>query len=423
MRSAVWVLTAALLLGGCSQVVYNPAPSVKAFEEEDLYIFAALQAEEQNRYAEAAEVYFELYDRSRKSEYLYRALTLLNATGAFDRVLERTARELEHHPDDRSLVRYQIIALLSLQRYEEAKTKALALVAQSREAQDYLLVSEAYIKQKHYDTALKYLERAYAIDYDEEILDKMSIILYVNLGRKTDAIAHLESHSRLHGCSALICKRLAGFYSEQNDVDGMLSTYLRLYDVDPQRSFADAIVKIYNYKKEYPQMVDFLERSGADDMTLLQLYINARSYAKAAELAKKLYDANGDMVLLGQHAIFTYESARNKNDKKMLRSVMGMLKKVVAVKEEGLYLNYLGYLMIDHELDVKEGMVYVRKAIALEPDSPFYADSLAWGYFKLGNCEEAERLMLKVTKELGPDDDEVSSHMRAINACLGGAKE
>lgn len=416
---------ALFLLSGCTQtrIGYNPEPHIKSFEGEDIFIFSALNAEESKRYAEAAEVYLELYDRTAKKEYLYRALALKNGIGAYEQVIERSRKEQVKHPVDRSLVRFEVIAMLALKQYEAAKEKALKLVAESKKAEDYLLVSEAYIKQRHYDTAMKYLERAYAINFDEEILDKMSIILYVNLGRKSEAISHLESHSRLHGCSPTICKRLAGFYSEQNDVDGMLSTYLRLYEVDPQKGYADAIIKIYSYKKEYPQLLDFLEKSGADDLTLLQLYINARSYAKAAKLAKKLYNEKGDTVFLGQYAIFTYESAENKSDRQMLEKVMQTLQRVIRVVDDSLYLNYLGYLMIDHDLDVKGGMEYVRKALEKEPNSPYYKDSLAWGYYKLGQCEEAERLMLSVVEELGPDDKEVKLHIEAINDCLGGTKE
>ena len=424
IKTLCFAALALFMLGGCTQtqISYNPEPSVKSFEDEDIYIFSALSAEEQKRYAEAAEVYLELYDRTAKSEYLYRALALKNGIGAYEQVIERSRAEQLRHPDDKSLIRFEVIAMLSLKQYDAAKEKALKLVAESKKAEDYLLVSEAYIKQRHFDTAMKYLERAYAINFDEEILDKMSIILYVNLGRKSEAISHLESHSRLHGCSETICKRLAGFYSEQNDVDGMLSTYLRLYDVTPQKGYADAIVKIYSYKKEYPQLMDFLERTGADDMTLLQLYINARSYAKAAKLAKKLYNEHGDAVFLGQYAIFTYESAEKKDDRKMLERVMQTLKQVIRVVDDSLYLNYLGYLMIDHDMDVKGGMEYVEKALEKEPNSPFYRDSLAWGHYKLGNCEEAERLMLQVIEELGPDDKEVKSHMDAINECLGSDK-
>ena len=423
MRSLLLPLLALLLFSGCSQLTpYNPDPQAKSFEEEDLFIFSALVAEEEQHFAEAAEIYSELYARSGKSEYLYRAMAMYNGAGAYETVITRSREEQVKHPEDRNLIRFEVIGMLALEQYDAAKEKALKLVAESKEAEDFLLVSEIYIKTHRYDTALKYLERAYAIDFDEEILDKMSIILYVNLGRQSEAISYLESHSRLHGCSSVICRRLAGYYSDQNNVDGMLTTYLRLYEVEPRDEYAQIIVKLYNYKKEYLPLLEFLEKSGSDDITLLQLYINARSFEKAAALSRKLYEEKGDAVFLGQYAIFTYEKAEDKNDRAMLDEVVENLEKVTRVHEEGLYLNYLGYLMIVHDIDIKGGMEYVRRALAQEPDSPYYNDSLAWGYYKLGDCKKARELMGPVIEKLGMDDPEVSGHIRAIDACLAKPK-
>ena len=315
-------------------------------------------------------------------------------------------------------MRFEVIALIQKREYEVAKEKALSLVAISKSSQDYLLVSDIYIKQGRYDTALKYLESAYAVNYDERILDKMSIVLYVNLGRKEEAISHLESHSRLHGCSKVICGRLVGYYSEQNDVDGMLATYLRLYEVEEKEEYAQAIVKIYNYQKDYPKLMIFLEKTGANDPMLLQLYVNNKSYDKAAVLAGELYEKEGDITYLGQHAIFKYESAEDKNDPQMLNELIKDFETVLQQSNESLYLNYLGYLMIDHELDVEEGIKYVKKALKAEPDSPFYLDSLAWGYYKQGKCAKAMEIMKRVEKELGSEDEEVQNHIRAIEKCL-----
>jgi len=45
-------------------------------------------------------------------------------------------------------------------KIEEAKSIAIQLVEKSKAPQDYLLVSEIYVKEKKFDTALKYLESA-----------------------------------------------------------------------------------------------------------------------------------------------------------------------------------------------------------------------------------------------------------------------
>lgn len=413
------VLSLLLLFAGCAtHTDFNKSPHEKAFLEEDEYILYALHAEELKEFDAASKLYGVLYERSGKKEYLYHSLSTQMQSGDFDALLTRTHTLLEENPDDLEIMRFEVLALIQKKEYDMAKEKALLLVDRSNAPEDYLLVSEIYIKQGRYDIAVKYLESAYTINYDERILDKMTIILYVNLGRRQEAISYLETHSRLNGCSKLICRRLAGFYSENNDVNGMLSTYLRLYDIDPDAEYARAIVKIYNYKKEYLKLMMFLEKSGVDNPMLLQLYINNKAYDKAAVLAKKLYDDQGDVAYLGQYAIFTYESTKDKNDPKMLDDVMQTLETVLQQSSESLYLNYLGYLLIDHDIDVERGMGYVNKALKAEPDSPFYLDSLAWGYYKLGNCSKALKLMQKVEKELGKKDEEVKGHINAIKKCL-----
>jgi predicted Zn-dependent protease len=406
---------------GCSShsdIDFNKEPYKKAFEQEDTYILYALYAEEKKQYMAAAGLYEMLYKYSGKNEYKYRELANYSLAGKYDTLLEKCGKYQEEDESDLKLKRFEILALIKLLRYDEAKEKALSLVDKTKATEDYLLVSEIYIKQKHYDTALKYLERAYTVDYDEAILDQMAVILYVNLDRKSDAMAQLESHSRIHGCSAKVCMRLASFYSKQNDIDGMLSTYLRLYESEPSDEVAEAIIRIYSYQKNMPKLLVFLEESRAHDPILLQMYIEEHAYKKAAKLAKELYEKEGDATYLAQSAIFRYESAEDKNDKDMLHLVIRDLKRAIHDNPTPLSLNYLGYLMIDHAIDVKEGMEYVREALKIEPESAFYLDSLAWGYYRENRCDKAQDIMKKVIKALGSDDAEVKKHIDAINRCL-----
>lgn len=163
--------------------------------------------------------------------------------------------------------------------------------------------------------------------------------------------------------------------------------------------------------------MSFLQSSSSDDELLLQVYINAKNYKKASAIAEKLYFETDDINYLGQSAIFEYESHENKNDKKMQKRVIDKLKKVASIEKRPLYLNYLGYLMIDHSIDIKGGMRYVREALKIEPNSAYYLDSLAWGYYRLGNCKKATQIINKVKKLDGGDDPEVLNHVKAIEKC------
>jgi len=404
---------------GCATTVPALKPNEKAFEQEDTFIIFALDAQERKQYRVAAEYYGILYEKSARKEYQKRYYEMLLQGQDYERV-EQNARVELKVKNDAALKRYLIAALIGRQKYDEAKVEALSLVTETKEAQDYLILSNIYIRQQHFDTALKYLESAYLINFNEQILDKMVVVMYVNLQRKDEAVAQLESHSRLHGCSKSVCSRLAGFYSANNDIDGLLNTYKRYYEIKKDPETADAIIRIYSYQKDFIALLRFLEESGEDDDLLLKLYINAKNHEKSAAIASKLYEDKGDVLYLGQSAIMTFEGAEDKTDPKMISDVIEKLKKVVKEEDNALYQNYLGYLMIDNEIEIEEGISYVKLALEQEPNSPYYLDSLAWGYYKLGACKAADKLMEKVREELGENDPEVMVHIKMIEACLKG---
>jgi hypothetical protein len=406
-----------ILFSGCISKTESLKPNEKAFAEEDAYILFALRAEELKDYNSASSIFNSLYEKSDKKEYLYKSLQNDLAARKNADVVSKVDRETDGKIEDFKLIRLKIVALIGDQKYEEARVLAIALVDKSKDVNDYVLVSEVYVKQKKYNTALKYLESAYTKDYNEKILDRMSIILYVNLQRNKEAIAQLETHARMHGCSKIICTRLIGFYSNENNIDGLLSVYLRMYELEKSDAISKKIVQIYAYKKDYIKLMSFLQKSRSDDELLLQVYINAKNYKQASKLAKELYYDRGDINYLGQSAIFEYESHKNRADKKMQDSVIKKLKKVISIEKRPLYLNYLGYLLIDHSIDIKGGMGYIREALKIEPNSAFYLDSLAWGYYRLGNCKKAYKIISKVKKLDGGDDPEVLKHVQTIKKC------
>ncbi len=405
-----------LLFSACSQKRLKP--NEKAFAAEDTYIVFALRAEHVGDYRSAAKLFRQLYEKSLKKEYLYRYLQDKIVLKEYDDVVKVVDDITDGSLEDAELVRLKTIALLESNRLAEAKSVSIALAQYTKNPKDYLLVSDVYTKSKDYDLALKYLEGAYVKEYNEKILDKMAIILYVNLHRKKEAIAELESHARIHGCSKLICNRLVSFYSHDNNVDGLLSVYKRLYAKEKSEDIARKIIQIYAYKREYVKLMDFLEENHIDDELLLQLYVSGKNWKKASKLAFKLYKENSDYSYLGQSAIYKYEGYRGNVPKKVLYNVIANLENVVKYNKDTLYMNYLGYILIDHDVNVKKGMQYIREVLKKQPDSAYYLDSLAWGYYKLGKCYKANKIMLKVMQLEGGDEPEVKEHFAKINKCI-----
>jgi tetratricopeptide (TPR) repeat protein len=71
-------------------------------------------------------------------------------------------------------------------------------------------------------------------------------------------------------------------------------------------------------------------------------------------------------------------------------------------------LNYLGYSMVDVNLD--EALDMIERAVAAQPDSGYIVDSLGWVLYKLGRYDEAIAHMERAA-ELMPTDPVVNDHL------------
>jgi len=425
------VLLVALLaltaFNGCSThsgdevVVQKQEPM---YVDENTLVLFAFDAQNRNNSAEAVGYFDLLYKKTEDDLYRNHAMSALMKGRYYNDVITRlTQRRQDGEILSDESTRYLIVAQLAKKDIENAKKEALALVAKSPTEKNYLMLAEVHLAEKDYIQALAVLDEAYKLNYSETVLDKTAVIIYGNMNAPYQAIARIETHCKNLGYSLLLTRRLVAFYGDQRDEAGLLEHYPKLYDLEPTKENADIVVQLYWNAKKAPELVQFLERTHSNDELLLKLYSGDKQYKKAIVLAEKLYSETGDIDYLGQKAIFQYEASENRNDKNLLDGVIADLTKVVEVKDEGYYLNYLGYCMIEHDRNVAAGIAYVKRALDIEPDSGYFIDSLAWGYYKQGECQKADELMKQVVELLGSDDEEVKAHLQAISKCLKSANK
>ena len=93
--------------------------------------------------------------------------------------------------------------------------------------------------------------------------------------------------------------------------------------------------------------------------------------------------------------------------KLVLNSVVIKLKRALEKLDNHVYQNYLAYILIDFDMDVKKGVYLVKKALEKESNNIAYIDTLAWGEYKLKNCKEAYNQMKQVVDEVGLEDLEI----------------
>jgi tetratricopeptide (TPR) repeat protein len=71
--------------------------------------------------------------------------------------------------------------------------------------------------------------------------------------------------------------------------------------------------------------------------------------------------------------------------------------------EDPRSLNFLGYLLADHNRSLKEAEDLVHRALVVEPDNGAYIDSMGWVYYRLGRLEDARRELERAVELTGGD--------------------
>ncbi len=401
---------------GCTtkELVYTESTK-KVFEEEDNLIFQALNYQQKGDMPNAKKIYHLLYDQSQKKVYLNEVAGLAFMLGDKD-AMPLIEEGMKKFPDELSFARLYVGQLVKEKRFDEAQKEILKLVALDKSVQHLSIAGNLYLQMKAYDLALKYFESAYKQEPSEALLLNIADLLHRFLSRKDDALSYLETYTNTEGCGSGVCFKLIEIYGRDRNVKNLISTYKKLYKENQQEEYAKKIVELLLYSKDVKGAITFLEKSGHNHDILLQVYATQKRFKEAFALAEKLYLDSRSLDYLGKMAIYEYELNKNNLTPEVLKSISSKFEEVTGLLLDSVYMNYYGYLLIDHDIDIAKGIVLVQRALELEPNSPYYLDSLAWGLYKQGKCAEAYEIM----KYFGENiyEEEVAAHVEAIKKCL-----
>jgi len=425
----------ALLVVGCttyipqSQIVpiedlasYNPKNFANKKEAlnrasiyEDEWIVQAIFYEQNNDFKKSNHYYKKLYDETGKDEYLLKELKTALYSGLTSGNIAKLKEYVTKHPKNLVAKRLLLSSYLYEKKYEEAKEVSMLLLAQSTEAVDFELSANPYIFTKDYPKSIELLTEAYTRTYNENILLKITTILVNYIGNISEATLRLENHRTRHKCSEKVCLQLISIYFQQNNVSKIIPLYKALYSSTKKELYAEKVIESYLHLKDYDGAIEFLKSEYKNSELLYSLYIEHKAFDKADKLSRKLMIETNDPKWYAESAMTLYESSLDKNDKAMLAEVVNRFE--IAMEkgiENTIYLNYYGYTLIDKEIDIKKGMNIIEKALEEQPDNSAYLDSLAWGYYKLGLCKKALKMMRKVVDIEGLKDKEIFNHWNAI---------
>ncbi len=365
----------------------------------------------------------------------------------------------------------------------EAALEQYKIIADSNpeDAQTYLHMADIYRKQGDYDQALEDLNKAGSIVSDTVQVPYETALIYHLQGRYDDAIQLLKDLLQKSEKSeksdntytqdeknhrADILEFLAIVYRDNGNDQLAIDTFhqmLSLGDDSAERGYS-GLIDTYREQKDWQQatalakeatqklpndrslkmvyaaqladmgqpdtalnQVKALLKGNAnpDDrdvyLTLAQMYIRLKRWPEAEQAldqADKLSVKPEDKQAVEYLRATTYE-----REKKYDQAEAAFRKILTQDPNNAGTLNYLGYMMADHGMQLDEALGFVKKAVQLEPANGAYLDSLGWAYFKLGKYDLAEENLVKATRHAMGNDPTVQEHLGDLYQKTGRLKQ
>jgi tetratricopeptide (TPR) repeat protein len=346
--------------------------------------------------------------------------------------------------------------------------------ADPQDAQTFLRLAEIYRRTGKFDLALDNLKKAEALVTDSLDVPYNIALVYEAQGRYDEAAVTLQKlldktaktegtySSGERNNRAVFLERLGTIYREANKTQLALDTFrkmLELGDDNVSRGYQqlietyrdakqwdaatamarEAVQKLPNDKGLRLMLDGQLADSGqadqaiadvksqlkgtADDReiytTLSTIYSRLRRWKEAEDAldqADKLSTKKDekDYILYMRGALYERQ--------KKYDAAEDMFKRIIAADpQNGMILNYLGYMLADRGVRLEEALGYIKRALELDPQNGAYLDSLGWVYFKQGNYELAEVNLHRASEKI-VNDGTVLEHLGDLYQKTGRLK-
>ena len=192
----------------------------------------------------------------------------------------------------------------------------------------------------------------------------------------------------------------------------------RLLDVQSRR--AGLLARQGKVKDARAMIQAVPERTGDDArgklMAEAQMLRDVKHWREAAEVlaaASVRFPDDTDLV---------YEQAMVEEKLDHLADMERLLRRVIALKPDHPHAhNALGYSLADRGVRLPEARDLIQRALELSPGDPFITDSLGWVEFRLGNRDEAARLLRQAYA--ARPDTEIAAHLGEVLWAMGQRDE
>lgn len=316
---------------------------------------------------------------------------ILQSLNRGDEALPLLKKSIQQYPQDKRLALTYARALVEQNRMDEAKAQFASLVQQYPE-DDELRFSLALVclEGKAWDEAEGYLQTL--IERDSHV-----DAAHLNLGRIAE---------------------------ERNDPQGALIEYAQ---VDPGNDYLPAQLRQADILISHGRGTEASAKLAAarDEQPdyAIQLFLIEAETLSANNQTNRAWDVlqqalkqyPDDLNLLYSRAML----AEKRNDLPQLEKDLRAI--IAREPDNAMALNALGYTLSDRTTRYAEAKALIQQAYDINPDDPAVLDSLGWVNYRLGNLNEAERLLRQALDRF--PDQEVAAHLGEVLWANGKQRE
>lgn len=414
-----YVILVAIFLANIAFAL-DDAPKIQSYESpdlrfnEDAYILEALDALDAKDDKKALENYKILYQNTKKIEYLKEQIFALMRLENYNDAL-MTIKEFETIiPNDLEILKAK--AYIVRQDTDASISIWQRIIQLEDSVFNNNFIAALYYAKKDFESARAHLHRAYKIENNEEMI---LVLASLDLEEKKfdNSIALIKAHFK-DEMSERFASMLIPIAKKLDSLDSLEPLFLYYFNKKQSDLNATNLAKLYYEKSDYAKVLELAKKHEFDAPIIIDIYMAQKDYANAKIEAQKAYNRTKEDYYLGIMAIIDFEGADGDGKAKIAPQIIDMLKKAVKNTPNHIFYNYVGYLMIDYDININEGVDFVQKALKVAPENPAYLDSLAWGHFKSGKCGEARAIMDKIPREVLQKESEIREHLEAIDKCL-----
>jgi tetratricopeptide (TPR) repeat protein len=338
--------------------------------------------------------------------------------------------------------------------------------ADPQDATAALRVAEIYRRMGKFDLALENLKKAGALVQDSLEIPYNEALILEAQGKYEEAAAVLqklvarslppEARAGDKSNRALFLERLGNIYREAGRPLLAMETFRKIIDLggeEAARGYQD-VVDAYREQKQWTEATrtaqEAVKKMPGDKglkLTLAQQLADTGKAEESIQLAKSTLKGGADdrdtYIMLSQiymrlkhwkeseEAIAQAEKlAVRAEEKEYIRFLQGSIyerQKKFDLAEQAfrqvlqqnpsnsMALNYLGYMLADHNSHLEEALTLIKKALDFDPQNGAYLDSLGWVYFKLGNYDQAEENLRRAADKT-PNDATIQDHLGELYA-------